>query len=116
MNIAYASAYQPGRVCPAELARGETRTFEVNFNGALRGETIVGAVWEQDRSDVVTLSAIAHASGVVSVTGTGAAIGEVGLRCTATTSAGRKLTQFWCLDVYDLDQWAAAASLVFGSP
>lgn len=96
---AYASAYQSDRVCPAAMARGEVRVFSADFNGALNGETITAATWQDYRQAVVTLSGLTQSAGVVSVTVTADLPGYADMRCEVTTSAGRKLVQWFCVEV-----------------
>ena len=96
---AYASAYQTERVQSAQMTVGEVREFEVDFNGALDGETITAAAWDMDPGSLLALADLSQAAGVVSVDVTAAYYGCTGMRVTATTSTGRKLIQRFRVDV-----------------
>jgi len=96
---AYASAYQTERVQSASMTVGELREFEVDFNGALNGETITAAVWDTSNPTAMALADLTQAAGIVSVDATANYSGRAEMRVTITTSAGRWLIQRFMVDV-----------------
>lgn len=96
---AYASAYQSDRVCPASMVQGEVRKLEVDFNGALNGETITAVELDAYALALITLSGLTQANGIVSVVATAVLYGCQPLRFVATTSGGRKLAQWFEVEV-----------------
>ncbi len=97
---AYASQYQTDRVHASKMFKGEARTYEADFNGALNGETIVSAQWSLNILGTLTLSGVTQVAGVVSVKAVASQFGYVGMQCTATTNAGRTLAQLFDVTVH----------------
>lgn len=107
-TAAYASAYQQ-RDHESHLSKGDVLGYSCDFNGALNGESIVALAWETDRS-CVTVSGLTVSGGIASAAVAASDWGCTVMTVKATTSAGRKLSQRFVVDVEGGDVPVASVS------
>ena len=92
-NTAIASAYG-SRTALCQKSRGDVWTLQANFNALLTGATISSAIWRTTNANSVIFGTASKSGGTVSVVAT-AGVGNCNVKCIATLSDARKVTQSW---------------------
>lgn len=98
----YYSRFHQQKPCRVVMEKDEVLTFRVDFNGGLEsGESVSTATMETEQENVLAISGETLTSGLASVTGTASTEGVARLSFVGTLSSGRKLKQWFRVNVTD---------------
>lgn len=101
LSRVYYSKFHKPKPARVEMSLDEIRKFRVDFNGGLESESVNTAAWETNDDAVLTISAPTIDSGVAVCVVEAALEGTAQLSCIATLDSGRKLKQWFQVEVRD---------------
>lgn len=84
------------------MTMDEVCKFQVDFNGALESETVSSVVWENENTDVtMSIASPTLSAGIAACLGEARVTGTARLYCLATLNTGRKLKQWFTVQITD---------------